>query len=254
MSKGGRLEAQMTVPVGGWAVSATNAGGGPTVVTVPAGSYYGSDLLTTFAAQLNASRPPGWTVTASLGEGGTGLVTINCSSTPWSITWTSTDLRNALGFTGNIVAVSASQVGTSSLDGVWIPDCAMARRDTSYGLDVRSDRRDSVSPTGSVYTLVGNTHFRHPPLTWSHVSRSRAQPTGGRNNWFQFVYRTQLGTVSYFAPGAMVNIYTDADASTLLAASPAKMPGLADSVGMEPSVAGWDGRWRITTPELIQEP
>ncbi len=251
MSKGGRLEAQMTVPVGGWAVSATNAAGGPTVVTVPAGSYYGSDLLTTFAAQLNASRPPGWTVTASLGEGGTGLVTINCSSTPWSITWTSTDLRNALGFTGNIVAVSSSQVGTSSLDGVWIPDCPMARRDTQYGNDIVSDRRDSISPDGSVFTLVGNTHLRHPPITWSHVSRARAQ-LPDRNSWYQWVVRTQLAaSVSYFAPGSQFNLYIDADANTLSNLSPLKAPGLVDTKGMEPSVAGWDGRWRITTPDLI---
>lgn len=251
MSKGGRLEAQLTVPAGGWAVSATNSLGGPTVVTVPAGNYYGSELLTTFAAQLNASRPSGWTVTAALGEGASGLVTINCSSTPWSITWTSTDLRTALGFAGNIVAVSTAQSGTSCLDGVWIPDCPMQRRDTSYGNDIVSDRRDSISPDGSVFTLVGNVHLRHQPIRWTAVSRSRCQ-LPDRNSWYQWVRRTQLAqVVTYFAPGAKFNLYVDADANTLSNLTPLKAPGLADTRGMVPVVENWDGRWTVTMPDTI---
>lgn len=57
----GRVEAKLTVPSGGAAVSATNSGGGPTTCTVPAGNYFltaaggVSSLLTTLQTQLNSS-------------------------------------------------------------------------------------------------------------------------------------------------------------------------------------------------------
>lgn len=250
MSKYGRLEAQITVPTGGYAVSATNAAGGPTTVTVPAGTYYPNDLLTTFAAQLNASRPPGWTVTVADDEGGTGLVTINCSSTPWSIAWSSTSLRNLLGFTGNIVAVSSAQTGTSIVDGMWLPDCPMSRLDTSDGASVvRSDARYSVSPTGKVIALVSNLHYRYPPLRWSHLSRSRAVDYANRNSWKRWVQRTHLGTLEYFPPSPPVRVYTDATADTLLDAY--YFAGLVDNSQPRPAVDGWDGLWSVDTPELI---
>jgi hypothetical protein len=250
MSKFGRLEAQITVPAGGYAVSATNGGGGPTTVTIPAGTYYPNDLLTTFAAQLDASRPTGWTVTVADGEGATGFVTINCSSTPWSITWTSTTLRSILGFTANIVAVSTAQTGTSILDGMWLPDCPMLRLDTSDGATViRSDARYSVSPTGKVFALVGNVHYRYPPLRWSHLSRSRAVDSANRNSWTRWVQRTHLGTLEYFPPGPPVRVYTDATADTLLDAY--YFAGLADTSQVRPAESGWDGLWSVETPELI---
>ena len=51
----GRVEARMTVPAGGAAVAATlpNGMGSATTVTVPAGTYYPSDLALTLRTQLN---------------------------------------------------------------------------------------------------------------------------------------------------------------------------------------------------------
>lgn len=106
----GRIEARCVVPTGGAAVSASNAGGGPTTCTVPAGSYFltsagdVSGLIAELQTQLNASRPPSsgsWTV--SLDTTGTGRVTIACSE-PASVSFTSTDLRDALGFAYNFDA------------------------------------------------------------------------------------------------------------------------------------------------------
>jgi hypothetical protein len=81
-----RVLAAMAVPAGGASVSASNSGGGPTVVTVPEGDYFLTDdggldsLLDTLEAQLNATRDPApgsWSVSLSTT---TGLVTIDCSS------------------------------------------------------------------------------------------------------------------------------------------------------------------------------
>jgi hypothetical protein len=107
----GRIEAKMVVPTGGAAVSASNSGGGATTVTTPAASYYMtaaggvSSLIDTFESQLNTSRAPSsgaWTVAL----GSDGRVSIGCTGTTaipsFSLDWTSTVLRDVLGFTKNI--------------------------------------------------------------------------------------------------------------------------------------------------------
>ena len=56
----GRVEARIKIPTGGSAVSATNSGGGPTTVTIPAGNYYytaagGISALLTGCSPVSAS-------------------------------------------------------------------------------------------------------------------------------------------------------------------------------------------------------
>ena len=69
----GRVEARITVPTGGWSVSLTiTAIGGPYTVTVAAGNYFPTDLLSTFQTQLDAAT------------GGDGAFTVSatCSGSP----------------------------------------------------------------------------------------------------------------------------------------------------------------------------
>lgn len=123
----GRVEAKIVVPTGGAAVSASNAGGGPTTVTVPAGSYYltsaggVSSLIDELESQLNTSRPPSsgsWTVAVDT-SGGTGRVTISCDE-PASVSFTSTTLRDVLGFDRNFdYPTSSSVTGTMVGGGAW---------------------------------------------------------------------------------------------------------------------------------------
>ena len=79
MANGTRLEARITfLTAQVMSVAITAIAGSPFTVTVAAGSYFPSDLLTELAAQLNAATAldGAFTVTASLGSSGTGIVTI----------------------------------------------------------------------------------------------------------------------------------------------------------------------------------
>lgn len=250
MSKFGRIEAKVTVPAGGWSVAATNGGGGPTTVTISAGDAYPSDLLSTFETQLNASRPSGWTVTKGFGEGGTGKVSIACSTT-FSITWSSTTLRDVLGFTANISSASSTQTGTSAMKGVWLPDCPLMAEDDATVGAYQTDQRTSISPSGAVYTVAGNSYRRLRGLSWSHVSKDRARSTSSAPMPFeQFWYEAQCGGHSAFAAGARMALYSDADTPTLLGYYHGA--GRADT-DMDPSVRGWAGRWSIAFPDLIYQ-
>lgn len=251
MSKFGRFEAKITVPTGGWSVSATNASGGPSTVTIPAGDYYPSDLLSTLQTQLNASRPSGWTVTKDFGESGTGKVTISCGGVAtFSIVWTSTTLRDVLGFTVNIVGALTS-TGSNAMKGVWLPDCPLSCEDDLTVGAYQSDARASISPSGAVYTVAGNSYRRLRGLQWSHVSKDRARSASSAPMPFeQFWFETQLGGHAAFAAGARLAFYTDAGANTLL--------GYYHQVGrtdtdMTQAVQGWTGRWGIELPDLIYQ-
>ena len=88
MAFGGRLESFFTIPAS-TTVTATNATGGPTSVSLTAGSYSPTSYCAHLQARLIAVRTGGtWTVTLSTGSAGTGLVTINCTDGAWALTFT----------------------------------------------------------------------------------------------------------------------------------------------------------------------
>lgn len=271
MTFAGRVEALITVPTGGVAISATNGLGGPTTVTVPAASYYWTSnfyiasLIDTLQTQLNASRPNGWTVTFNVT---TGLVTINCSSTPWSITWTSTDLRNLLGFASNIVAVSAAQTGTKQARGLWRPDSPLDLQGDPAMAPYATDLRSMRTPRGLVLSIVGNRMFRHRGLVWAAVPRNRYRSNQADIDgaaWETFVCDTQIAQVaptgfsvtSLFRPGARVQIFDHAGIKlgqdfAGLGISGWFMQGLAD-VDAKKASEGWTGLWRVEIPELVSD-
>lgn len=87
MTYSGRVEAKITVPTGGAAVSASNGAVSSAVtVTVPAGSYYHtaaggvSSLLTTLQDQLNQNGPQGYPLSAAAMQSAVGYGT-------WSAGW-----------------------------------------------------------------------------------------------------------------------------------------------------------------------
>ena len=110
----GRVEARITVPTGGWSVSLTiTAIGGPYTVTIPAGNIFPTDLLSSFQTQLDAATggDGAFTVSASWGESGTGFVTIAHATQTFTLTWTSTDLRDVLGFAGTLTPAARTLTG-----------------------------------------------------------------------------------------------------------------------------------------------
>ena len=214
----GRVEARITVPTGGWSVSLTiTAIGGPYPVTVAAGNCFPTDLLSSFQTQLDAATggDGAFTVSASWGESGTGFVTIAHATQTFTLAWTSTDLRDVLGFTGTLTPAALTFTGTLHARGVWLPNCEMdVDRGTDGGI-YETDRGVTVSPQGDVYGLVYNTRQRHDGFTWPHVTHGRAQityETTTGESFEQWWRDTHSGLRSYFEAVPQLRIYFSADA------------------------------------------
>ena len=249
----GRLEAQITVPVGGWSVS-VNDGGGADVATMTAGTYYVTEFLAELKARMDAATGKTFTITCASGEAGTGKVTISINVGTFTLTWTSTDLRNALGFTGTLTPGAASFTSTNGAQAMWLPDCPYSGQMFDHQLVGHrvSDYRQSVSPTGEVYTLIGNHYRQHKSVRWTHVGRDRA--IDGANSavisWQQWVRQCQWGDLSYFTVGAPVRFYSDATNSTLLGAYNLV---LNPSLELPKSLDQWTQLWAVEIPRLIED-
>ena len=176
MSTRGMLEAKITLTANITA-SFTDSVGAQTV-TIEAGDWYMLDLI----AEVNDDLARNWTCTISDGESGTGRGTIDTSDEPWSITWTSTDLRDLLGYTGNIAGVTSAQTGTNHVQGMWLPDQVMW---SPHGVNTSSlsafnritDTRYLVGPQGHVQTLGGNSRKEYA-LRWNGCTRARTKIIG----------------------------------------------------------------------------
>jgi len=246
----GRLEARITVPVGGWAVSvSTSAPAGPATATIAAGSYYVSDLLTAFAAALTAAVGGVWSVVQSTIEmTATVKTTITLVTNTYSITWTSTDLRDVLGFTGNLVSVG-SATSTNQAIGVWLPDCP---KFTPYGDNVWdrvSDLRASIAPRGGVKEIVGNTYDCLENVRWEMVSNAKAVGLDIIGSWQHFWSAIKTNRYSYIAAGDYVKLFWN---STL--SSPSNVVKLVapSTSKLEQVSRGWTGLYRVEIPMLVK--
>lgn len=253
----GRLEGQITIPSGGYAISVaiTAIAGSPFTVTIPAGTYYPTDLLTTFNTLLDAATglDGAWTVSASLGESGTGLVTIAHATQTFTITWTSTVPRDILGFTGTLTPAALTFTGTAQLRGVWLPNAEGA---FTYGNGdqghIESDIGSTESPQGDVKGIGWTTRTVLPSALWSHVPKAFAkiysETTVGASfeQWWSW---TQAGTVAYFELMAPVRLYWSADVASYktyrFARSSTEMPRVDES---------WDGLFRVELTRLVRVP
>lgn len=172
-----------------------------------------STALTNFANAINAA----WAVSMS---SSTGLVSIGWTgyTTPtWSLSWTSTALRDLLGFTANISSVTTTQTGTGMPSGVWLPGCPYAADSDPKQAPTGDDKTHSISPTGRSYALTSSTYFRHRNVRFSHVAQhltwaNSALVVGA--DWETFYLETQLGQHSWFEAGSRVIVYWD-NAGTL---------------------------------------
>lgn len=205
----GSVQAYMTVPTLTQLV-ATN-GGGTATVTIAAGAKRPTDLANILQTALNATTPlaAGWSVTVSQS---TGLCTIDCSSRPFSITWSNTTLRDILGFTANISAVSAAQSGSKQVSGLWLPDCPV-RADLEPSMaPIATDKRETMSPTYNVLALMGNVGYVHTNVMWQAVNVSRireASASLARSSWEYWWSETQLGRgASWFSVNSAFAINT----------------------------------------------
>jgi hypothetical protein len=246
----GRIES-LIYQASNWTVNAV--GTATAVATVTASSTrYPSDLATAFGTALSTATTDTVTVTISAGESGTGLCTIS-SSANIAITWTSTDLRDLLGFTGNLSAAT-SHVGTKNVRGLWLPNAEAA---FTYGNDdaghTETDMGVTESPRGDIKGLVYTSRTVLPQALWSHVpkafARIAAETTVGASfeQWWRW---TQGGELTYFYPLSQVRLYSDASTSTH------KTYRIASHRGTEMPrvVEEWNGLFRIELNRLIRVP
>lgn len=257
----GHVQAQFTTSSA--AVSATNGAGGPTAVTVSDAAYFLDGQATTtpslvaaLQTALNASRPNGWTVTLSTT---TGKVTIDCSSTPWSITWTSTTLRDLLGFTGNISSVSAAQTGSNQARGIWLPDSPIMMDGSHLSIPRVTDMRATESPTGVTIAHVGNVKYRHRNVRWGACPTAKVWQVSESTTYEsleQFLIDTQWGLGhTWFTPQSKCQIVMhsgDAVGNELVDGW--YLNGVARMEDIVTRLDGnWDGLWSVALPSITSD-
>ncbi len=267
MTYGGRIEAQMTIP-SGVSFTATNSGGGPTTITITAGTYYITALVAHVVAQLNSLRTPAtWSGSLSMGTSGTGKVTLNYTGTgTYSIAWTGNGatLEAILGFTADLTGVTqgVASTGANQARGLFLPDCPFSL--SGVGDPKRApmgdDRRATIAPDGGSFSLVGTTFYQHIGAYYSHVPRAKvwaAEATITNSAWETFYKETQLGiSSSWFTPGSKCAIYysesgTDTLVGNDLPVTGWKMPGATPLHKLKLSAPPWVGYARIDLGDLI---
>lgn len=253
----GRLEALITVPTGGWDCTIDDSGGGGAVTAnVPAGEYYLNELIDELETQLNvAATTDTITVSGSLGEGGTGKTSITSSGNA-TLVWTSTDLRDLLGYTGNLTLVAATaNTSTAQAKALWRPDCEYDAPNAiaPWAGWLETDGRSVESPGGRLFSLIGRSK-RATWLRWHAVARTRASEaneTTDNESFERFVRECIWGIdVTWATPGGPFRFFPDADATDWVEYG----VNLSEFREFKPEhwADGWaGGPWRCGFPRLV---
>lgn len=257
----GYVSAAFTVPAG-ITLSVTTNSGGPTTVTVTPETYDSIDsFLTELVSVLTSTRPVtagAWTITNTLASAGaTPLLTIAVTAGTYSISWTSTTLRDFLGFASNITTQTTS-TGTTAVRGVWQPDCPLITMKRHRSAPLKTDMRQSRTPTGIVYANVGNERYQHDDVRWSHVPTNkvwRVDETVTNESLQQWLDDTQLGRGhAWFSVGSKCRVIAH-DGNLVGGADsvnnwwPTGFTGIHDIV-TDRATEGWDGHWAVRFPAL----
>jgi hypothetical protein len=249
----GRLEAEITVPTGGWVFTMSVTGlGGTSDRTIAAGPYFPDELAAAFESELEAGEialggSDGFTVSISDGESGTGLLTVEHDvSVNFAISaWGSTDLRNALGFSGTLSG-NRGYTASSVAAGVWI---SHSPHDSPRGADdgsTEADRSLQIGPRGQVSGLLYESRVKLGEVTWSNVLARYAleshEVTVGESfeRWFR---DTHQGRVSYFGAAPAVRLYWDADDNDYVEVRLTKPLTSYNPSRTDPT---WIGLWPVT--------
>src|SRR5262245_25343303 len=125
-----RCEGRITIATGGWAITVTEQtpNAGPETVTIPAGDYYwtttngaNAALTTTIGNALTANGTLTGTYTVSLATSSTGQSTISMTGPQkFTATFGSTELRDALGFAGNLVFAANTHISEYQATYLWL--------------------------------------------------------------------------------------------------------------------------------------
>lgn len=214
----GRLEGRIKVS------SAWTATVGAGTATIAAGTYYHSsvdstaaDFLQTVADAFATAAATTCSVTASLGEGGTGIVTITFGVAK-AITWISTDLRDVLGFDTDSASATV-HTSTGSARSVWLPNCHYKAPEIPSsdfkGLPY-TDTRMVMNTAGYSWHVSGQTHYQLP-IEWPAVSaaKTRIARESTNSQSFERFWRDNIfGSAAWGRPGGPVRLYPDAATDT----------------------------------------
>ena len=253
----GRLEGKVTIPTGGWTGTINDSGaGGAAAFTVAAGTYYlkgSSGLVQAFEDALNVAATTD-TVTCSLaaGENGTGLVTTTTSGT-CTIAWTSTDLRDILGYTGTL-GPGTSFVGTNQCRNLWLAKCPYNAPNSIYPWKgaIVVDGRSTWTSGGDGYHLVGE-YLEETWLEWRYIGRARASQaneTTTGESFERFLRDAVWGFAAWGTPGGNIRFFPDAAAVNYVEYS-VDMP---EAFRPELAQEGWvSGLWRCRFDRLVAQ-
>jgi hypothetical protein len=250
-AKRGRLEAIFSVP-SGVTIMFDDAVIAPVIKTITAGDY----TITSLVAFLNANKPSAsWTFSFSGGESGTGKITMTCTDGPISVTWSSSTLRDIMGYAADIVAQASPQTGTKQCRTLWLPD---TEKWTPHGDDDGNGNaavkvaalRQMMSPTGAVKSIASTSYREFRGIRWEGVSRARTKLIGEgvTNESFERFWRDiQLGELAYCIPGSKIRFYWDADVATY---TEVRLVGLRE---FDPRRMrdNWVGKYIVELPRLV---
>lgn len=156
-----KYEGMITVPSGGYTMTVTDAGGTSAVTVAAAGDYYltsTTSLLSAIASALNADATLSATYTITLDDNddnsasSTGRVTIATSSSMSAITWTSTALRDLLGFSGSEVISSGTVTADYHSRYLYLPNTKRSNALCPDGDDGLPESDGVVTRSTSGYT------------------------------------------------------------------------------------------------------
>ena len=168
-------------------------------VSVAAGTYYwttaSTGFLATFKAALDAATGRTWTLSIDDGsDTSLGKLTISCTGAATTATWSSTELRNLMGFTINL-ASGTSWTGTQQVKNLWLPNCgrsSILSPEASTGA-IECDYSQSLGADGTPYTLSYSTRsfdsMEHRTVLGSKTWTSKETTT---NESFETFYRSVI--------------------------------------------------------------
>lgn len=250
-----KFEALIVVPAGGWEFDLEE--GVPFVnytITIPAGDYYISELIAEIEDQMNDSGGAGasdaYHVTIDdNSDTSTGKVTISIDASvidSFEITWTDTDLRDVLGFTGASTGAitgpgATSVTGDDHALALHLPNCHISGQlvpDGDAGVYIH-DGTMTVAPDGTACALSYSSRrenfirlaFLKGYKTWTSLERID-------NESFETLW------VGYLRRGVPFRYYRDrsVDAAYATYLSPSLMRGYAPRLVVEDLVGEEAGR------------
>ena len=258
MSTNGKLEAQITVPAGGWAIALTDQDAGPTTITVPAGTYYhsnaGSEARSfpdTIATLANGAMGQDWTCAVAAGESGTGKYTIACAGTTCTVTFTAADAGALMGFTGNLSG-STSYTSAGQAKALWLPGYPFQALNGALGWlgwwEV--DQHNAENSRGDTFSIVGQKKQINS-VKWAATSRAKcwiSDEVTANESFEQFLLDGIFSGASWGTAAGPVRFYGSADDTSTWAEY--AVLGMEDW-RPDQIVDHWTGYWVIELPRLV---